>query len=66
MTRPDLREIPLADGVLKAGEVTVTMSIGQWDVFLANSYEAGFILLELDENEEPVAAYQKASVSVAS
>lgn len=58
--RPTLRRIPLSDGWLKAGEVTVTMSTGQWDALLANAYEAGFILLELDDDERPVAAYQKA------
>ena len=61
MTRPELRQISLSDGWLKAGEVTVTMSVDQWDAVLANSYDAGFILLELDENENPVAAYQKAN-----
>jgi hypothetical protein len=59
-TRPALRPIPLADGWLKAGEVTVTMSTGQWDAVLQASYDAGFVLLELDEDERPVAAYQRA------
>jgi hypothetical protein len=66
MTRPELRAIPLADGFLKDGEVTVTMSVGQWDSLLAASYEAGFVLLELDDDERPVRAYQKAGASVAS
>ncbi len=66
MNRPELRAIPLADGWLKSGEITVTMSVGQWDALLAASYEAGFVLLELDENENPVRAFQKAGVSVAS
>lgn len=61
--RPPLRAIPLAEGWLKAGEVTITMSTGQWDATLAASYEAGFVLLELDEEERPVAAYQRASAS---
>jgi hypothetical protein len=60
-SRPILRAIPLADGWLKAGEVTITMSVGQWDPTLANAYEAGFILLELDDDERPVRAYQKAA-----
>jgi hypothetical protein len=61
VTRPPLRPIPLANGWLVAGNVTVTMSVGQWDALLAASYEAGFILLELDDDERPVAAYQKAA-----
>lgn len=61
--RPALRAIPLSEGWLKAGEVTVTMSVGQWDLMLANAYEAGFILLELDDDERPVRAYQKAATS---
>jgi hypothetical protein len=66
MTRPELRAIPLEDGWLKSGEVTVTMSVGQWDSLLAASYEAGFVLLELDDDERPVRAYQKAGPSEAS
>ncbi len=60
--RPPLRSIALAD-VLPLGSrhvVVMTMSVGQWDTILGGAYEAGFILLELDENERPVHAYQKA------
>lgn len=64
MTRPELRAIPLADGCLKPEEVTVTMSVGQWDSLLAASYEAGFVLLELDDDERPIRAYQKAGQSL--
>ena len=59
--RPVLRSIPLAD-VLPLGSrpvVVMTMSLGQWDAILASSYELGFVLLELDDDERPVAAYQK-------
>lgn len=66
MRRPALRGIPLAEGWLKPGEVTVTMSRGEWDSLLAGAYEAGFILVELDHAERPVAAYQKAGEAVAS
>ena len=59
MTRPELRAIPLAEGWLKAGEVTITMSVGQWDSVLAASYEVGFVLLELDDDGAPVRAYQR-------
>jgi len=61
-SRPPLRAVPLAD-VLPLGSrpaVVMTMSRGQWDSTLAASYEGGFVLLELDDRERPVAAYQKA------
>lgn len=62
MTRPTLCEIPLSEAVpLKVGEVTITMSIGQWDALLYASYQSGYILLELDGDERPVRAFQKAA-----
>ena len=39
--------------------VVVTMSVGQWDVFLQVAYDTGHVLLELDDNECPVHAYRK-------
>lgn len=63
MTRPKLRAVPLRaaiDGLTKAGRLTVTMSVGQWDMLLASAYEVGALLLELDDDELPVAAYQLA------
>jgi hypothetical protein len=39
----------------------VTMSVGQWDPLLASAYALGWVLLELDADERPVRAYQKAS-----
>lgn len=59
-TRRDFRPLPLASVTFGAGEVIVTMSIGQWDALLSAAYEAGCILLELDD-EESVRAYQKRS-----
>lgn len=62
MTRPALRSIPLAD-VLPLGSrpcVVMTMSRGQWDAILAGAYADGYVLLELDRRERPVAAYQRA------
>ena len=41
------------------GLCLITMSIGQWDNILYNAYNASWVLLELDANEKPVAAYQK-------
>jgi hypothetical protein len=37
----------------------MTMSSGQWDALLAAAYEDGWVLLEVDEHETPVKAYQK-------
>jgi hypothetical protein len=62
VTRPKLREIPLETAwPLRPGELTVTMGIGQWDRLLANMYEAGAVLLEVDKSERPLRAYQRAS-----
>lgn len=64
VTRPTLRALPLvAAWPLRAGEVTITLSAGQWDAVLHASYDAGFILLELDDDERPVRAYQKAATA---
>jgi len=49
--------------VLLPGSLTITMSIGQWDNVLKVSYEEGCILLELDDNEVPIRAYQKKAVT---
>lgn len=66
ITRPLLDSIPLEEGVRFApGTMTVTMSIGQWDEFLSAGYAAGWILLELDNNERPVAAYRRQEASTA-
>jgi len=62
LTRPPLRAIPLAD-LLPLGSrrvCIITMSVGQWDAVLSSSYEVGFVLLELDDDERPVGAYQRA------
>ena len=60
VARPALHQIPLTSALpLRPGELTVTMSVGQWDGILAGMYEAGALLLELDAQERPVAAYQK-------
>ena len=59
----DLRPFPL-DEVLplgRPGQLVMTMSVGQWDGMLSAAYTAGFILLELDENETPVRAYRKSA-----
>ena len=63
MRRPSLREIPLSEALpLQRGELTVTMSRRQWDAVLQEAYSTGAILLELDHDEAPVRAYQRAVV----
>ena len=61
MERPKLNEIPL-DYVRQknseGGVAMITMSEGQWDTMLQGAYEAGFIVIELDENEKPIRAFQ--------
>lgn len=57
-TRPALHEIPLAEVRLTPGSVTITMSEGQWDLLLAETYKRGYTLLELDEHERPIKAYR--------
>jgi hypothetical protein len=56
--RPILDSIPLSDAI-RPGRVTVTMSTGQWDELLNQGYLIGWTLLELDDNERPIAAYRK-------
>jgi hypothetical protein len=63
--RRKLRQIPLASAwPLRRGELTVTMSEGQWDGLLQGAYEAGAILLDLDDDERPVRAFQRPPVGV--
>lgn len=58
MARPALNEIPLS-AVNFGVESIITMSTNQWDGFLAAAYEMGFVLLEVDGDEQPVHAYKK-------
>ena len=39
----------------------MTMAEGQWDAMLAAGYQAGVVLLELDDNERPVRASRNAA-----
>jgi hypothetical protein len=60
-TRRDLDPIPLAD-VLPIGTkpgLVITMTVGQWDSMLSAAYAEGWILLEVDAQEQPVRAYRK-------
>lgn len=62
----DLRPMPL-DEALRAvsgarpGTLVITMGEGQWDATLSMAYAAGWILLEVDADEQPVRAYRKAA-----
>lgn len=58
--RPVLRPIPKPK-IDPAEPGFITMSIGQWDVLLSECYKAGWILLELDAEEQFVQAYQIAN-----
>lgn len=63
MNRPTLREISLdLTEILIPGTVSCTMSVSQWDEILAGMYDQGATLIELDDNEQPVAAYRKSDL----
>lgn len=58
MKRPILSETPMG-GIFDKPQVIVTMSPGQWDGLLAAAYDRGAVLLELDDGEKPIRAYQR-------
>jgi len=56
--RDTLREA--VAGILEGGGgLFVTMSPGQWDALLSTAYDTGATLLEIDDKEQPVKAYQR-------
>ena len=57
-TYRDLRRIPLTTEALNH-RCVMTMAIGQWDALLSRAYDAGWVLLELDDDERPVRAFQR-------
>jgi len=63
MKQPKLNEIDLEGamaGILEGGGgLVVTMSPGQWDALLSTAYDTGATLLEIDDKEQPVKAYQR-------
>lgn len=59
MERPELS--PFEFSALN-GHAVITMSEGQWDTLLAIAYDTGWILLELDANEQPLRSYRKPNV----
>ncbi len=60
MKRPELNEVDLSTartGLFNGrGGLCVTMSPGQWDALLDEAYRRGALLLEIDQNEQPVRA----------
>jgi hypothetical protein len=61
--RPNLDSIPLAQ-VLPIGsyfgtDMYMTMGEGQWDALLEEAYLTGVVLLEVDEDEVAVRAFQR-------
>lgn len=67
MIRPKLNEVSLEEGFKSLGRpgFVITMSIGQWDNLLEEGYyRQGAILIELDENEIPVAIYKFSGESI--
>ena len=64
LPRPKLNQISLKDAALdwtlRVPGFYITMSPGQWDNFLDEGYSRqGATLIEVDENELPIAAYKK-------
>ena len=57
--RPPLARVPLRSVVPPLrGLAYVTMRVGQWDSLLHVAYLTGWVLLELDDDEKPIAAYR--------
>ena len=57
MKRPKLTEVSM--NRIKESRLIITMSPGQWDALLEAAYDQGAILLEIDEHDHPVKAYQR-------
>jgi hypothetical protein len=54
-----LAEVPLEEvWPPRPGLCYMTMSAGQWDVTLETAYSAGWVLVEVDDDEAPVRAYR--------
>jgi hypothetical protein len=65
MKRPILNRVSLKDtleGIGKHKTAIITMSVGQWDGLLKSSYDRNMILLELNDDEMPVAAYRRCAL----
>jgi len=74
MRRPHLNKIQIRLGITRSfpeclhelpvppGLRAVTMGQGQWDDLLQICYDDGWLLIELDENDNLVGVYQKDSL----
>ncbi len=40
----------------------ITVRRGQWDEIIAEAYNKGWHVIEMDENDKPVRAYQKQGI----
>lgn len=57
--RPKLAELPLASVWPPRPPLAyITLSPRQWDGLLQAAYDAGYVLIEVDEEERPVRAYR--------
>ncbi len=57
--RPQLAEVPLTKvWPPRKGAYYATMSAGQWDGLLKAAYDLGYVLVEVDENENVVRAFR--------
>ena len=59
MNRPNLNKIELKKVLQFKKGIIITMLTGQWDKILEKIYEENGILLEVNEEEIPIEAYQK-------
>jgi hypothetical protein len=64
MKRPKLNKTDTGEAItaMLAGNnpgCFITLSQGQWDVLLQGAYDRRWTLLELDDDERPIAAYRK-------
>jgi hypothetical protein len=58
--RPDLNRVAMsAVWPMREGCCYATMSVGQWDELLSEAYRQGWVLLELDDDKQLVAAYRQ-------
>jgi hypothetical protein len=65
LARPRLREVPLEDVLpVRRGLAYVTLLADQWDGTLASAYSAGWVLLQLGDDEKPVKAHQRQDPAV--
>jgi hypothetical protein len=63
--RPKLHRVELTAALpIRPGLAYATMSPGQWDAVLQDAYDAGFVLLEVNQREQVIAAYRRHGVEL--